>query len=516
MFSKILIANRGEIAVRIARTAREMGVRVVAVHSRPDAGAPHTEAADEVHGLPGDTSQETYLRGDRIIEIAKACGAQAIHPGYGFLSENAGFARACADAGLVFIGPPPAAIERMGDKILAKRVMEAAGVPVVPGWSSGAGAGGDAAGDAPDDGIDAIRAAADRVGYPLLVKAAAGGGGKGMRIVERDHDLPAAVAAARREAGSAFGDSRVFLERYIPRARHVEIQVFGDLHGTVIHLCERECSIQRRHQKIIEEAPAPGLDPAMRRAMGEAAVRGAKAIGYVNAGTFEFIVDDAGTYFFLEVNTRLQVEHPVTECVLGLDLVRLQLEVAAGLPLSIRQEDAVPRGSAIECRIYAEDPARGFLPSTGRIQLFEPPVGPGIRMDAGVRSGSEVTVHYDPMLGKLIAWAPTRDAAIDRMHRALTETVVLGPVTNTLFMRDVLDHPEFRAGRTHTKFLEEHGIVARAPVPDARALIAAGIAALETSADGRGGGADRAPGRRASGGRTVDAPWAQLGAWRML
>jgi len=495
MFRKVLIANRGEIAVRIALTLREMGIIVAAVHSEPDADAPHVVAADEAFNLGGQTSRESYLRGDRIIEIARACRAEAIHPGYGFLSENASFAEQCEQAGITFIGPSPSVIRTMGDKITAKRAMSAAGVPVIPGWSSDAGATLD----------DATREAA-RIGFPLLIKAAAGGGGKGMRVVHDANGLADAFGAAQREARAAFGDDRVFLERYIPVARHVEIQVIGDNHGTVLHLLERECSIQRRHQKLVEEAPSPALDDDLRARMGEAAVRGAEAIGYRNAGTFEFMVEPDGRYHFLEVNTRLQVEHPVTELITGLDLVRLQLEIAAGLPLQISQDDIRPRGHAIECRICAEDAASGFLPSTGPIRVLQWASGPGIRVDSGVREGSDVTVHYDPMIAKLIVHAPDRSSAIDRMTRALRDTCILGVTTNIEFLGQVMSHPAFRAGDVTTRFLDDHAINDPGPQPGPAALLAAALAA-------RGTGAVQ-PAMSQSGPDSCNSPWTS-GTWRM-
>ncbi|HEY3002099.1 MAG TPA: biotin carboxylase N-terminal domain-containing protein, partial [Kribbellaceae bacterium] len=386
---KLLIANRGEIAARIMRTAHDLGIGTVAVFSDPDADAPYVALADESVRLPGAAPADTYLRGDKLIAAALATGADAVHPGYGFLSENAGFARACADAGLTFVGPPPEAIAAMGSKIEAKELMAAAGVPVLPGATI-------------TDGLD-IAAAGARVGYPLLVKAAFGGGGRGMRIVRNppglaDAVLADAVDAARREAASAFGDGTVFLERYLVDPRHVEVQILGDAHGNVVHLFERECSIQRRHQKIVEEAPSPAVDDALRAELGAAAVAAGKAIGYVGAGTVEFVLDRTGRFFFLEVNTRLQVEHPVTELVTGLDLVALQLRIAGGEPLPAEVLDARITGHAIEARLYAEDVPAGFLPATGLLHRFAVPPGPGIRVDSGVRDGSLVGPHYDPML----------------------------------------------------------------------------------------------------------------------
>jgi 3-methylcrotonyl-CoA carboxylase alpha subunit len=496
VFKKVLIANRGEIALRIAQTLREMGIRVAAVHSDVDRAAPHVLAADEAYALEGATGAQTYLRGEKIIDLARRHGVDAIHPGYGFLSENADFAQACTDAGLVFVGPSPNVIRRMGDKIEAKRLFEKAGVPVLPGGS----------GDVSADPAK-VRAEADRVGYPLLVKAAAGGGGKGMRVVRSADELPAAIEAARREATAAFKDGRVFLERYIERPRHVEIQVFGDSHGNVVHLFERECSIQRRHQKLIEESPSPALTPPTRAAMGEAAVRAAKAIGYTNAGTVEFLLDDAGKFYFLEVNTRLQVEHPVTELTLRLDLVRAQVVVAAGGKLPFTQEALQPQGHAIECRICAEDPARGFLPCTGTILRYLPPGGPDVRIDSGVRAGSVLSPHYDSLLAKLVVWSPTRDEAIEKLLAAFRRFVILGVTTNASFLSRVLDHAEFRAGRLHTYFLEEHGLVAAArDDPPIEALALAAWAARNGQV------------RAATTNCETPAldPWSAAGPWRSL
>ncbi len=500
MIRKILIANRGEIAVRIAGTLQQMGVTAAAVYSEPDRRALHVQAADEAYPLEGQTSAETYLRGDKIIEIAQRHGCDAIHPGYGFLSENAGFAQACRDAGITFIGPAPDVIRAMGDKITAKQAFVAAGVPVVPGWS----------GDG-HESADAIAREAVRIGFPVLIKAAAGGGGKGMRVVESAAELRGAVEAAQREAKAAFGDGRVFLEKFIRRPRHVEIQIFGDAHGNVVHLFERECSIQRRHQKIIEETPSPALTAALRAEMGAAAVKAAKAIGYTNAGTVEFMVDDAGHFYFLEVNTRLQVEHPVTEMVTGHDLVRAQVLVAAGEPLPFTQQDLRQEGHALECRIYAEDAARGFLPATGTLERYRPPAGPGIRVDSGVYEGAAVSVFYDPQLAKLIVWERTRDAAIRRMAWALRRYVVLGVTTNIEFLQSLIDHPELRAGRLHTQFLDEHDVPTSAADGPDEALIAGALAmrfgeVARASQDGR-----------AEGARASDAnPWHEARAWRTI
>lgn len=443
MISSLLIANRGEIAVRIIRAARELGVRTVAVYSEPDRLAPHVLEADEAYLLGPAPSSESYLRVDRLLEVAKRAGAEAIHPGYGFLAERAHFAQAVADAGLVFVGPTAATIAAMGDKTEARRRMQDAGVPIVPGLV-----------DAVDD-VEAAQAAAATIGFPVLLKAAAGGGGKGMRVIATPDELPRAFDAARREALAAFGDGSVYLERYLGRPRHVEIQVLGDSHGRVLHLGERECSIQRRHQKLVEEAPSPILTPAERAAMGQAAVQAAQAVDYVGAGTVEFLYQD-GDFFFLEMNTRLQVEHPVTELVTGVDIVAWQLRVASGEALPMTQEDVVISGHAIECRITSEDPDRGFLPSTGLITHLQVPTGPGVRWDGGIHEGFEVSLHYDPLLAKLIVHAPTREAAIGRMARALDELVIAGLDTSVPFHRKVMDEPDFRAGRLSIRYLEEH------------------------------------------------------------
>jgi acetyl-CoA carboxylase biotin carboxylase subunit len=441
LFDKILIANRGEIAVRVARTCRRLGIATVAVYSEADAGAYHTREADETVLIGPASPAQSYLRGDRIIEAALERGAQAIHPGYGFLSENADFAQAVREAGLVFIGPDAEAIAQMGSKTAARALMEAAGVPVVPGYQAGGSE------------VEFADAAAS-IGYPVLVKAAAGGGGKGMRVVEQPSELGDALGSARREARNAFGDDTVFLEKYVTEPRHVEFQVLADAQGNTVHLFERDCSIQRRHQKVIEETPSPIVTPALRARMGEAAVAAARAVNYRNAGTVEFIVDAQGNFYFLEMNTRLQVEHPVTEMVTGLDLVELQLRVAAGEPLPWTQDDLAQHGHAIECRVYAEDPANNFLPSTGPVLLADEPVG--ARVDAGVRTGDEVTIHYDPMISKVIVHADTRDDAIRRMQWALGHYTLLGLTTNLAFLRALLDHPAFQRGEATTHFIDQH------------------------------------------------------------
>jgi propionyl-CoA carboxylase alpha chain len=444
---KLLIANRGEIASRVIRSARALDIATVAVFSDADARAPFVAEADESVALPGSTAAETYLRPELIIDAATRTGADAVHPGYGFLSENADFAEACAVAGLTFVGPPPAAIRSMGSKTSAKQLMGRAGVPVLPGIAI-------------DDGEQLPAGLADRaeteIGFPVLVKAAFGGGGRGMRVVATPGELTEAVAAARREAVGAFGNGTVFLERLVERPRHIEVQVFADTHGQVVHLFERECSIQRRYQKILEESPSPVVDDTLRAELGSAAIAAAKAIGYVGAGTVEFILDASGEFFFLEVNTRLQVEHPVTELVTGLDLVALQLMVAEGKPLPDEAVQASLSGHAIEARLYAEDVAAGYLPATGSLLLFDVPSLPGVRIDTGVRTGGQVSVHYDPMLAKVIAHAPTREQAARLLARALAETCVLGVVTNRDLLVGILREQDFLDGHIDTGYLTRH------------------------------------------------------------
>ena len=452
----LLVANRGEIARRILRTAHEMGIRTIAVYSEPDRSAPHVLEADVAVPLRGVTAAETYLDQDEVLRAASWQGADAVHPGYGFLSESAAFARAVVADGHLWVGPPPEAIRTMGDKIAAKLAAEEAGVPILPGAVLG--------GSEPDQ----WREAAAAIGYPLIVKAAAGGGGRGMRIVEREDDLVDAVLSARREAQAAFGDGSVFAERYVPAGRHIEIQVLADEHGAVVHLGERECSIQRRHQKLVEEAPSPVVTPALRARMGEAAVALCTSIGYRNAGTVELLVDDRGDepeFWFLEMNTRLQVEHAVTEEVHGLDLVRLQLEIARGRPLPFGQEDVVARGHAIEVRVYAEDPANDWLPSTGRLTRWRHGTTPGLRYDDGVRSGDLVTPWYDPMLAKVIAHAPTREEAAARLTRGLREMHIHGVVTNRDHLVHILTDDDFLAGETRTDYIERHPPVGSADDP---------------------------------------------------
>ncbi|MFN2398993.1 MAG: acetyl/propionyl/methylcrotonyl-CoA carboxylase subunit alpha [Gemmatimonadaceae bacterium] len=442
MFSKILIANRGEIALRIVRACRELGVRSVAIYSDADAHTPHVREADEAVRVGEPPASESYLRKDRILAAAARTGAEAIHPGYGFLSERAHFARAVRDAGLVFIGPPAEAIEALGSKTAARSLAAAAGVPIVPGTT-----------EPLRDAAEGERVA-EQFGYPVLLKAAAGGGGRGMRVVRARNELASHLEAARREAKNAFGDDAVYVEKYISGPRHVEIQILGDTGGHMLSLGERECSIQRRHQKLIEEAPSVAFTPELRRAMGDTAVRAARSVGYVNAGTCEFLLDADGNFFFLEMNTRLQVEHPVTELVTGIDIVQWQIRVASGEPLPFAQEEIVPRGWAIECRITSEDPANDFLPSTGRITFLRLPGGPGVRWDGGIGIGSEVGLHYDALLAKLIVWAPTRAEAVERMRRALLELTIEGVETSRDFHLRVMEDEEFRRGAIDIQWLE--------------------------------------------------------------
>lgn len=441
LFKKILIANRGEIAARLIRACHELNIRAVAIYSEADANALHVRMADESVLLGPPAPRESYLDMDRIIQAAKQTGTEAIHPGYGFLSENERFASAVADSGLIFIGPSPHAIRLMGSKTEARLIMQNSGVPIVPGYQGGTD----------------FASAAEKIGYPILVKAAAGGGGKGMRIVRSASELSEAIAAAQREASHAFGDDRVFLEKYIDSPRHIEFQILADSHGNTVHLFERECSIQRRHQKIIEETPSPLLTPEMRAKMGEAAVAAAKTVGYVNAGTVEFIVDaTTRDFYFLEMNTRLQVEHPITEAITGIDLAQAQINIAAGKHLPFKQNDLHQRGHAIECRVYAEDPANDFLPSIGKVLRAVEPTRAGVRVDAGVHTGDGVSIHYDPMIAKVIAHAETRDAAIRKMDAALAEYTLLGLTTNIPFLRAVLTHPAFARGDVTTHFIEDH------------------------------------------------------------
>lgn len=445
VLTTLLVANRGEIACRVMRTAKALGLSTVAVHSATDRDARHCREADICVNLGGSKAADSYLQIDKIIAAAKASGAQAIHPGYGFLSENAGFARAIEAAGLIFLGPPASAIDAMGSKSAAKTLMEIAGVPLVPGYH----------GEAQD--LETFRAAAERIGYPVLLKATAGGGGKGMKVVENVSELADALASAQREALSSFGDARMLVEKYVLKPRHVEIQVFADQHGNCLYLNERDCSIQRRHQKVVEEAPAPGLSAEQRQAMGESAVRAAQAIGYVGAGTVEFLLDARGQFFFMEMNTRLQVEHPVTEAITGLDLVDWQIRVARGETLPITQSEVPLRGHAIEVRLYAEDPSNDFLPQTGRLEVYrESAAGPGRRVDSGVSEGDEVSTFYDPMLGKLIAWGEDREQARLRLLAMLDEFAIGGLKTNLSFLRRIIGHPAFASAELDTGFIPRY------------------------------------------------------------
>jgi len=496
VFTKILIANRGEIACRVARTARRMGIRTVAVYSDADVGALHVAACDEAYRLGPAPPRDSYLDGARILAIATATGAQAIHPGYGFLSENEDFAAACAAAGVVFIGPPPAAIAAMGSKSAAKRIMAEADVPLVPGYH----------GD--DQDPELLAREAQKIGYPVLIKATAGGGGKGMKIVTRPDEFAAQLASARREAKAGFGDDRVLIERYLTSPRHIEIQVFADTQGGTVYLFERDCSVQRRHQKVLEEAPAPGMTDDRRRAMGEAATAAARKIGYVGAGTVEFIAEQDGRFYFMEMNTRLQVEHPVTEMITGQDLVEWQLKVAAGEPLPMTQEQLAISGHALEARIYAEDPERGFLPSIGRLAHWRmPTTSTHVRVDTGVQAGDEVSLFYDPMLAKLIVWGADRSAALAQMQAALRECEIVGVATNVAFLERVIAHDAFASGRIDTGLIDRHRD-ALFPVPASApeaVLVAAALAEYcgfgETVAD------------RARGSGEPQSPWNALDAW---
>jgi 3-methylcrotonyl-CoA carboxylase alpha subunit len=506
MFNKILIANRGEIACRVAATCRRLGIRTVAVYSDADADARHVAFCDEAVHIGGSAARDSYLRADHIIEMAKETGAQAIHPGYGFLSENEAFAEACAAAGLVFIGPPASAIHAMGSKSAAKQLMEKAAVPLVPGYHG------------EDQGPALLRREADRIGYPVLLKASAGGGGKGMRVVESGDGFEAALASVKREASASFGDDKVLVEKYLTRPRHIEIQVFADTHGNCVYLFERDCSVQRRHQKVLEEAPAPGMTEARRRAMGEAAVAAAKAVGYVGAGTVEFIANQDGSFYFMEMNTRLQVEHPVTEMITGQDLVEWQLRVAAGEPLPLTQEQLRIDGHALEARIYAENPDKQFLPSTGTLRFLRTPPavqfmrgedahGPaGIRIDAGVREGDTISPFYDPMIAKLIVWGKDRDEALARMRQALMAYHVVGLSTNVAFLQRLVSSQAFRTADLDTGLIERNEkVLFPPPAPVGLEVIALAVAALF----------DREARERRIDAADQHSPWTHGGAWRL-
>jgi acetyl-CoA carboxylase biotin carboxylase subunit len=496
--TKVLIANRGEIACRVIRACRELDLRTVAVYSEADSAAVHVRMADEAIAIGPPPARESYLVAEKIVDAVKKSGADAVHPGYGFLSENVDFAEAVAAAGATFIGPPPSAIRAMGGKTSARALMQSAGVPVVPGDNGEGGRG--------FPNVAAAKAAAARVGYPVMLKAAAGGGGRGMRLVDSEDKLEAALAGAQREAKAAFGDDTVYLEKAIVRPRHIEIQVFGDEHGGAVHLYERDCSIQRRNQKVIEESPSPALDDDTRARMGEVAVRAARSVGYVGAGTIEMLYDGASRgFYFLEMNTRLQVEHPVTELCTGVDLVRWQLAVAQGGKLPLAQPDIPRRGAAIECRVYAEDAVK-FLPSPGTITSLRVPSGPGIRDDSGVVAGSVISSHYDPMISKLCTWADTRGAAIERMRRALGEYHVGGIRTNLAFHRLVMRHPAFVAGEYDTGFIDRHKAELTPRAPDDQTAALAAIAAAAHAARVTSGPADD--------GGALDLSRTQPSAWR--
>lgn len=502
MFQKVLVANRGEIALRVLRTCRTLGLRTVAVFSDADAGAPHVRFADEAVRLGPAPAAESYLDVDRVLAAAKAVGADAIHPGYGFLAENAAFAERVAEAGIVFIGPRPETIQAMGDKASARDLLEARGVPVVPGYSG------------EDQSDERFVAAAAEIGYPVLVKAVAGGGGKGMSVVSSAEELPDALARARRLAAGAFGNDNLLVEAYITAPRHIEVQILGDAHGRVLHCFERECSIQRRFQKIIEEAPSPAVDEEMRERLCQAAVTAGEALGYLGAGTVEFIADQKGAFYFLEVNTRLQVEHPVTEMITGLDLVTWQVRVARGEALPA-QDEIQRKGHAVECRIYAEDPANDFLPSTGRVLDWTPPQGPHVRVDSGVETGSDVGIHYDPMLAKVITWGEDRAQANQRMIGALGDLSVIGPTTNRAFLIDVLRHPTYAEGALSTGFLAEffpdwaHGVT---PAIAQRRVIAAAVHGATMRGASRAILPGMRPGWRNNRGEPMAAEWTVDGA----
>jgi acetyl-CoA carboxylase biotin carboxylase subunit len=497
IIEKVLIANRGEIAVRIMTACQELGIETVAIYSDVDAASPHVKLADEAYALGEPEPLNSYLNIDKVVQATSETGADAIHPGYGFLAENPEFAQRCEKEGIIFVGPDSEVIRLMGHKIEAKTTIKKAGVPVIPGYHGG------------DQDVTTLIEKGLEIGFPLLIKAASGGGGKGMRVVNRKDDLKEFIESCKRESLKAFGDDSVFLEKYVDKPRHVEFQILGDRHGNMIHLFERECSIQRRHQKIIEETPSPVLTPELREEMGDAAVKAAKAVGYNNAGTVEFMVDADKNYYFLEMNTRLQVEHPVTEFVTGVDLVKWQLRIASGQELTIEQNHLIQRGHAIECRIYAEDPLHEFLPSTGVIHCIEVPEGVNIRNDSGIELGTEVTSYYDPLLSKLAVHAETRSEAIEKMIWALSNYVVLGVTTNTGFLRKVLAHKEFRNGNITTHFLDDHHELFSPPgLPD-EALISAALAEMLRLAPESAGQEARAVVTAAD----PYSPWKTSGSW---
>jgi acetyl-CoA carboxylase, biotin carboxylase subunit len=496
MIKKVLIANRGEIAVRIIRACRALDIKSVAVYSEVDKNALHVQLADEVYCIGPASPLESYLNVDKIIETARKSGADAIHPGYGFLAENHNFAARCEKEGLIFVGPPSEAIRKMGNKVESRTLMKKSGVPIVPGT------------DSSNLPFDEVAKFAAKAGYPVLVKAAAGGGGKGMRIVESEDKLKSSLEAAMREAKGAFSDESVYIEKYLKKPRHVEFQVLADSHGNIVYLFERECSIQRRHQKIVEETPSVIVDPVMREKMGKAAVNAALAVGYVNAGTVEFLVDENKNFYFLEMNTRIQVEHPITEMVVGVDLVKWQLKIASGEELTFKQDNLSQRGHSIECRIYAEDPVNNFLPSPGKILFQKEPSGPGVRLDNGIFSGYEVTPNYDPILSKLVVWDENRDSAIKRMIDALDDYVILGVKTTISFLRDVMLHPEFVKGNTTTDFIDKN--LKGKPKVEHKELIDLSLvaAALSESTLKRG----MTSGATITG---LPTPWETIGKWEI-
>ncbi len=498
MFKKILIANRGEIAVRIIKACREMGISTVAVFSDADRLSLHVQIADEAIGIGPPPAADSYLDMDRIIQAAQKTGAEAIHPGYGFLSENSSFARRCEKEKIVFIGPNSDALELVGDKVRSRQTMEKADIPIIPGMK----------GIVKD--TSAIKAEAQKIGYPVMIKASAGGGGKGMRVVFDEKDLTLAMEAGMREAKSAFGDESVYLEKYIEDPRHVEFQVLADNHGHVVHLFERECSIQRRHQKIVEETPSQALDPDLRARMGETARKVMQVSGYNNAGTVEFLLDKDKNFYFLEVNARLQVEHPVTELTTGTDLVHHQIKIAAGEKLPFKQEDLEQKGHAIECRIYAEDPHSNFLPSSGKILYFKEPQGPGIRHDCGIYSGWNVPIYYDPILAKLIVWAEDRESACQRMIKALDDYVILGVKTSIRFLRDLISHPQFRNGETTTSFIQDHFADWTGDKDSQERQMLALLAAAFDSLHGSTARKDIHGAKK-----EIYSPWLSLGKWRL-
>jgi acetyl-CoA carboxylase biotin carboxylase subunit len=497
VFKKILIANRGEIASRVARTCQEMSIATVAVYSEADLSSPHLHTADEAVCIGPAQASESYLNIEALLAAAQQTGAEAIHPGYGFLSENATFAQRVEAAGLTFIGPSVESLSSVGNKIFARQTVSKLGVPVIPALEE------------PSTDPAVLREQVKALGYPLLIKAAAGGGGKGMRIVRNEDDLIDAVAAAQREAAAAFSEGTIYIERYLEEPHHVEVQLLGDQHGTLVHLGERECSIQRRYQKILEETPSPNISEQLRSEMVQTALSVARAAGYYNAGTVEFIVDNQGRFYFLEVNARLQVEHPISEWVTGLDLVREQIWIAAGEPLGFSQGDVHNQGHAFECRLYAEDPAKGFLPAPGKVLAWNAPAGPGVRVDAGVELQTEVSVYYDPLIAKLSTWGQDREQARRRMQAALRQCVVLGPTTNGPFLLDLLAHPAFIAGQTHTGFLSQH-FPDWQPQGTEYLPLAALAAALGQSHRNQSAQTDVAIDRP-----NVPTPWNQLGGWRV-